>query len=156
MAKTEGSIKILSENRKARFNYHIEEVFEAGLVLRGPEIKSARAGHVNLEQSYVRPEGGEMFLLQAHFEPYRFDTTAAASVDSSRKRKLLLNKSEINKLTIAVERKGLTIVPLKLYLKRGLAKMEIALVKGKSAPDKRETVKKRESEREARRAMKNE
>jgi SsrA-binding protein len=154
VAKTEGAIKILSENRKARFNYHIEEVFEAGLVLKGPEIKSARAGHVNLEQSYVRPEVGEMFLLQAHFEPYRFDTSAASSLETSRKRKLLLNRSEINKLTIGVERKGLTIVPLKLYLKRGYAKMEIALVKGKAAPDKRETVKKRESEREARRAMK--
>lgn len=152
MAKPEGAFKVVCENRKARFNYEILETFEAGLVLTGPEIKSVRSGHVKLDQSYVRPEQDEMYLLQARIEPYRFDTQQA--LDASRKRKLLLKKGEIKKLSIAVERKGLTIIPLRMYLKRGFAKLEIALARGKDVGDKRQSIKKREADREAQRAMK--
>lgn len=152
MAKPEGAFKVVCENRKARFNYEILEVFEAGLVLTGPEIKSIRSGHVKLDQSYVRPEQDEMYLLQARIEPYQFDTQQA--LDASRKRKLLLKKGEIQKLSVAVERKGLTIIPLRMYLKRGFAKLEIALARGKDVGDKRQTIKKREADREAQRAMK--
>ena len=152
MTRIEAPIKIVCENRKARFSYQILEVVEAGIVLTGPEIKSVRAGHVNLDQSFVRPDGDQLFLVQAHIEPYRFDT--ALKVDAARKRKLLLHRRELDQLRAAIERKGLTIIPLKMYLKRGLAKLEIALARGKNLGDKRETVKKREADREARRAMK--
>jgi SsrA-binding protein len=145
-------IKIISENRKARFNYFIEETFEAGLVLTGGEIKSIRQGHVLIAESYVRPKSGELFVFQMAIEQYSFNT--AKEYDAQRPKKLLLSKREISRLIGSIERKGLTIVPTKIYLKNGFAKLEIALAKGKAAPDKRETVKKREGEREARRAIK--
>lgn len=152
MAKADGAHKVVCDNRKARFNYEIIEVFEAGLVLTGPEIKSVRAGHVKLEQSFVRPDGDELFLVQARIEPYKFDSQQL--LEATRKRKLLLNRRELDKLRAAVEKKGLTIVPLRMYLKRGFAKIEVALARGKNVGDKRETVKKREADREAHRAMK--
>jgi len=148
------SIKIISHNKKARFNYHLIEFFEAGVVLTGAEIKSIRAGSISLAESYVRPHRGELYLYQAHIAPY---THAAdnSSYDPVRPRKLLMHRREIEKLVGRVDTKGFTIVPVKIYLKRGYAKLEIALAKGKDAPDKRQTIKERESKRELARAIKN-
>ena len=146
------SFKLISENKKARFHYHIVEVFEAGLVIRGHEIKSIRQGGVSLAESFVRPEGSEIFIIGMHIRPYEHNPDK--SYDPVRKRKLLLHKREIHRLRGSVEKKGLTIVPLKLYLKRGFAKLEIAVAKGMAAPDKRQTVRERELDRDARRAMK--
>ncbi len=143
--------KVVCLNRKARFDYHILETFEAGIVLTGPEIKSIRQGGISLAESYISPSGDELFLIGAHIKPYSF--SAQSDYDPLRKRKLLLNRHEIDLLRTRVERKGLTIVPLQMHLKRGRAKLEIALAKGKAAPDKRDTIKRREGEREARRAM---
>ena len=144
--------KIISVNKKARFNYHIVETYEAGLVLTGPEIKSVRAGHISLGESYVRPERGDLYLINANITPYKF--SADPDYDPIRKRKLLLHKHEIEKLTGRVEQKGLTIVPLQIYLKRGLAKLEIALAKGKDAPDKKKDMIDKDKKLEASRAMK--
>ncbi len=155
MAKAEaqgGAIKIISENRKARFNYHIVESYEAGIVLTGAEIKSIRAGGISLQESYVRPQNGELLLLGAHIKPYSH--SANAEYDPVRPRKLLMHKGEIVKLQSKVEQKGLTIVPLKVYLKSGRAKIEIGLAKGKSAPDKREDIKGKEAKRDMARALK--
>lgn len=145
-------IKIITENRKARFNYEILETFEAGIVLTGAEIKSIRAGGVSLSEAYVRPFGDSVVLLGAHINPYSFSDQR--DYNPTRQRTLLLHAHEINKLRGRVEQKGLTIVPLKLYLKRGRAKVEIALARGKAAPDKRATIKAREGEREIARAIK--
>lgn len=150
--KKETGIKIISENKKARFHYHIIEAFEAGIAIQGYEIKSIRQGGVSIAESYVRPEGGEMFVMGMHINPYSFNPDA--SYNPERKRKLLLHKREILRLTSNVEKKGLTIVPLKIYLKHGIAKLEIALAKGKAAPDKRRVIQEREGNREALRAMK--
>lgn len=144
--------KLIIQNKKARFDYHILETFEAGLVLTGAEIKSVRMGEISIAESYIRPEKGEIFLLAAHIKPYSFN--ADKDYDPTRKRKLLMHKHEIEKLKGRVEQKGLTIVPLRMYLKRGRAKLEIALAKGKDAPDKRQSVKERESKRELARALK--
>jgi len=140
------AIKIICENRKARFNYFITETFEAGLVLTGSEIKSIRLGHVTIAEGFVRAQNGELFIRQISIEQYSFN--ANPEYDAARPRKLLLNKREIAKLITSVERKGLTLIPIKLYLKGGRAKLQIGLAKGKSAPDKRDTVKKREGERD--------
>jgi SsrA-binding protein len=144
--------KIIVSNRRARFDYFIEDTFEAGIVLKGPEIKSVRNGEVSLEQSYIRPKNGELFLINAHIKPYKF--TDDKSYDPVRPRKILLNRTEIDKLIRKLETQGKTIVPLSLYLKDGLAKLEIALAKGKTAPDKRSSIKERESKREIARSMK--
>jgi SsrA-binding protein len=152
MSQKDVGIKIINDNRKARFNYHILEVYEAGIVLTGPEIKSIRQGHVVLAESYIRPEGDEVFLLNAHIDPYAFNTDP--KYDPVRKRKLLLKRNEIDKLRGRVEAKGLTLVPLKIYLKRGLAKIEIALAKGKNAPDKRQSIRDRQVKREIARVIK--
>lgn len=138
-------------NKKARFHYHIIDRFEAGLVLSGPEIKSIRAGEVSLDQSYVAPYNGELYLVGAHIRPYKFN--ADPEYDPLRRRKLLMHKHEIHKLIGRVEQKGLTIVPLQLHLKRGFAKLEIALARGKDAPDKRETIREREAQREMSRVV---
>lgn len=144
-------IKILIQNRKARFNYHILESFEAGIVLQGWEIKSIRAGQANINEGYIRPQNGELFLIGCHVSPYKF--TKDKAVDPLRVRKLLLHKAEIEKLSGRVREKGLTIIPLKLYLKAGRAKLEIGLAQGKDAPDKREKAKEREGQREIERAF---
>ena len=149
---TEGGLKIISKNRKARFNYHIVEALEAGIVLTGAEIKSIRSNGITLDESYIRPEQNEFYLINAYIKPYAF--SAGQEIDPLRKRKLLLHKREVDKLRGRVEQKGLTLVPLSLYLKRGLAKLEIALAKGKDAPDKRRSIKDRESKREMERALK--
>ncbi|HCU05906.1 MAG TPA: SsrA-binding protein [Coxiellaceae bacterium] len=140
-------------NKKAQHDYFIEERFEAGLVLEGWEVKSLRAGKVQLRDSYVILKGGEAWLIGCHISPL---LTASTHIhpDPIRTRKLLLNQSELDKLYGGVERKGFTLVPLKLYWKKGRAKCEIALVKGKKEYDKRETLKDRDWDREKERMMK--
>jgi SsrA-binding protein len=149
-AKDDG-IKIVAQNRRAAHDYFLEDRFEAGLVLLGTEIKSIRAGHVNLKEAYVRTEGREVFLLNAHISTY--DPAARQNHEPLRTRKLLLHKKEIAKLADKVRQKGYTIVPLKLYLSKGRAKVEIALAKGKRLYDKRETIAKREVQREIERVL---
>lgn len=144
--QNESARKIIAVNKKARFQYHIVEKFEAGIVLLGSEIKSVREGEITINESYIRPQGTELVLLNAHIKEYAF--SRHEQIDPLRPRKLLMHKAEIDKLRGRVEQKGLTIVPLSVYLSRGRAKLEIALVKGKEAPDKRETIKEREAERE--------
>ena len=144
--------KVVVVNKKARFEYEILDVFEAGLVLTGNEIKSIRTGEISLAEAYVRPQAEELLLIGANIKEYKH--SSAAEYDPVRKRKLLLHKREIRKLSAKVEQKGLTIVPLRVYLKGGKAKLEIALARGKAAPDKRRTVMDREMRREAQRAMK--
>ncbi|MBX7139353.1 MAG: SsrA-binding protein SmpB [Oligoflexia bacterium] len=148
------AVKVICLNRKARHNYHIIETFEAGLVLDGGEIKSIRLGQITLDQSYIAPYGGELFLVGAHIKPYSFSSDK--EIDPTRKRKLLLHKHEMDKLIGRVEQKGFTLIPLQIHLRRGRAKVELALAKGKDAPDKRADIKDREKRREAERAMKRE
>jgi SsrA-binding protein len=147
----ESGEKLIVQNKRARFDFHIIETFEAGIVLTGSEIKSIRLGEVSIAESYIRPEQGEIFLLAAHIKPYAFNSNK--DDEAARKRKLLMHKHEIEKLRGNVEQKGLTIIPLRMYFKRGRAKLEIALAKGKDAPDKRQTTKDRESQREIARAV---
>lgn len=149
---TEGGKKIIAQNKKARYDYHIVENFEAGLVLTGAEIKSIKAGHIELTGSYVRPIGDELFLISCQIKPYSHMTDP--EYNPTRDRKLLLNRHEIDKLRSRVEKKGLTIVPLSVYLKDGRAKLEIALAQGKAAPDKRASIKDRELKRKAAQVMK--
>ena len=146
------AIKIVAQNRKARFNYHIGETFEAGIVLTGTEVKSLRAGKAAIAESYADARGGEIWLVNANIPEYlqggRFNHPP------KRMRKLLLHRRQINKLAGAVEREGMTLVPLKLYFNdKGRAKVELALARGKKLHDKRETEKKRTWEREKGRLM---
>ncbi|MBI5299699.1 MAG: SsrA-binding protein SmpB [Deltaproteobacteria bacterium] len=145
-------IKIIAENRKARFHYHFLETFEAGLVLQGSEVKSLREGKANLGDAYAIIQNGEVFLLKCHISPYA--PAANLNHEPLRTRKLLLNRREIDKLIGGLEEKGLTLVPTKLYFKEGRAKVELALAKGKQLFDKRESLKKKESRRSISRAMK--
>ena len=145
-------IKVIAVNKRARFDYHIIETFEAGMVLTGAEIKSIRAGGISIAESYVSPARGEVYLLGANITPYSH--SGATEYDPIRKRKLLLHGHEIAKLQTRVEEKGYTVVPLRVYLKNGRAKIEIALAKGKDAPDKRQSIKEKEGKREVDRAMK--
>lgn len=149
----ESGVKVLIVNKKARFNYHLLETFEAGIVLTGNEIKAVRAGQINLSEAYIRPDAGELFLIGAHITEYSH--SSEKSYNPTRTRKLLMHKKEIMKLQGRVNEKGLTVVPVKIYLKRGRAKLEIALAKGKDAPDKRQTIKEREHKKQAERAIKN-
>jgi SsrA-binding protein len=151
-AKTERKIKIVADNRKARFNYEIGEVFEAGIMLTGSEVKSLRTGKATIAESYADARGGEIWLINSNIPEYlqarRFNH------EPKRRRKLLLHKSQVNKLAGAVEREGMTLVPLRLYFnERGRAKLEIALGRGKKLHDKRETLKKRSWDRERGRLM---
>ena len=132
-------VKVVAANRKARFDYHILDSFEAGLVLTGAEIKSIRTGEITINEAYVKP-------LNAYIKPY--EHSGDKEYDPRRPRKLLMHKREIDKLVFELEAKGTTIVPLQLYLKNGRAKLEIAVGKGKAAPDKRQNIKKREADRE--------
>ena len=143
--------KTICVNRKAYHDYHIEDTFEAGLVLTGTEIKSIRQGKVSLRDAYARPEDGELWLVGAHIA--RYQQGGRYNHEPTRPRKLLLHKDEIRRLSAAVERKGLTLVPLRLYLKRGIAKVELALVRGKKLYDKRQVIMEREVERELARRM---
>jgi len=145
-------IKTISTNRKAYRNYHVQDSLEAGIALTGTEIKSIRDGRVNLADAYVRPESGELWLLNTHIA--RYDAGSYMSHEPTRPRKLLLHRKEIDTLSSQVAEKGLTLVPLRIYLKDDLAKVEVALAKGKKLYDKRETIMRREVEREMGRAMK--
>jgi SsrA-binding protein len=139
---------LVADNRKARFNYEIGESVEAGIALQGSEVKSLREGKANIAESYVSPEGGEIWLINAHIPEYR-QAGPFNNHEPRRPRKLLLHSNEVGRLIGSVDREGMTIVPLKLYFnRRGLAKVEIALAKGKKLVDKRETEKKRDWERE--------
>jgi SsrA-binding protein len=145
------AVKLVTTNKKARFDYHILETFEAGLVLTGAEIKSIRAGEITVNEAYVRPQGGELFLLNAYIKPYAHN--GDREYDPLRPRKLLMHRREIAKLIRELETAGTTIVPLDIHLKNGRAKIEIALGKGKAAPDKRQDIKKREAARDVAREM---
>jgi len=147
------AIKTVATNRKAYHNYLIVgDRVEAGIVLTGTEIKSVRAGRVSLGDAYVRPEAGELWLLNAHIA--RYEASSYLSHEPKRPRKLLLHSKQINTLTSKVLEKGLTLVPLKLYIKDNIAKVEVALARGKKLYDKRESIIRRETEREMERAIK--
>jgi len=139
-------IKVVATNRKAKHEYFLLETYEAGLVLRGSEIKSIRAGQVSIGQAYVSIEGNEAWLVNSHIAPY--DVASRFNHDPLRVRKLLLHTKEIRKLSDKVHQKGATIIPLRIYLKDGKAKVEIALAKGKKHYDKREDIAKRDAQRE--------
>jgi SsrA-binding protein len=137
-------------NRKARHDYQIIESFEAGIALKGPEVKSLRLGKASLQDSFARVENGEVFLYNMHVTPYSF--THHMDLSPTRTRKLLMHRAQINKLEGRVQEKGLTLVPLEIYFnKEGIIKVHLAVAKGKLAPDKRADLKKRDLEREARR-----
>jgi len=146
------AIKTVATNRKAYHNYVIGDRVEAGIVLTGTEIKSIRAGRVSLSDAYVRPEAGELWLLNAHIA--RYEAGSYLSHEPKRPRKLLLHGKQIDTLTSKVLEKGFTLVPLKLYIKDNIAKVEVALAKGKKLYDKRESIIRRETEREMARALK--
>lgn len=145
------SIKVLAKNRKASHDYFILDKFEAGLVLRGSEIKSIRAGHISLKEAYIKTDGYEAWLVNAHIAPY--DPASLQNHAPRRERKLLLNRKEIDKLWDNVRQKGLTVIPLMVYLKNGRAKIEIALAKGKRNYDKRQILAKKDAQREIQRAL---
>jgi len=143
----------IADNKKALFNYHIEERFEAGMVLEGWEVKALRMGKVQLTDGYVVVRGGELFLIGCQINPLHTASTHV-NPDNVRTKKLLLNKDEIRRLIAKVEQKGFTLVPLNLHWKNGKVKCEMALAKGKAEHDKRDTIKDREGQREVQRAMK--
>jgi SsrA-binding protein len=149
MAKSSGVITV---NRKAYHDYHIQETIEAGIVLKGSEIKSVRQGKVNLSDSYAKPEKGELWLHNSHIASY--DAASYNTHEPVRPRKLLLHRKEIDILAGKVMQKSLTLVPLRLYIKHGVAKVELGVAKGKKVYDKRETIARRDAEREVERAMK--
>ncbi len=145
--------KLVAENRKARHEYELYDRFEAGIELKGTEIKSIRAGKVQMKDSYISFKNEEAFIKGMHISPYEFGNRF--NHDETRDRKLLLHKNEIRKLEQNARLKGYTVVPVKMYISKGLAKLEIALAKGKNLHDKRETEKKRDAQREISRALKN-
>ena len=148
--KTDGP-RVLATNRSARHEYHLLQQFEAGIVLCGTEVKSARLGKVNLKDAYARIVGGEVFLHNCHISPY--EQGNRENHEPMRPRKLLLHAAEIRKLTREILKTSLTLVPTRMYLKNGRIKVEIALARGKKVHDKRESIKKREMDREASRAL---
>lgn len=147
-----GHKKIIAENRKARHDYHIEDTYEAGLVLLGTEVKALRTGKANLRDAYARIKNGEVFVHQMHIGPYAF--SYYDNHEPLRKRKLLLHKREIKKLTGKVNEKGFSLIPLTLYFKDGKVKVNLALARGKRQYDKRQTIRKRDQQRELDRARK--
>lgn len=144
--------RLVADNRKARHDYHLLETFEAGVVLLGTEVKAIREGRVNLRDSYARVENGEVFVYGMNISPYSH--RGYAEHDPTRRRKLLLHRVEIRKLIGKTVEKGLTLVPVQLYFKEGRLKVAIALARGKQEHDKRETIRRRETERETRAAIK--
>ena len=146
------AIKTVATNRKAYHNYFIQDRIEAGIALTGSEIKSIRLGRVSLGDAYVRPEGEELWLVNAHIA--RYEASSYLSHEPKRPRKLLLHRKQIDNLTSQVLQRGFTLVPLKLYIKDSIAKVEVALAKGKKLYDKRESITRRETEREIRRTIK--
>ncbi|HSG46210.1 MAG TPA: SsrA-binding protein SmpB [Longimicrobiales bacterium] len=147
----ENARHVVASNRKARHEYEILETYEAGLVLKGPEVKSIRDGKVAFQDAYATVDGGEVWLHSLHISPY--EQANRFNEDPLRTRKLLLNRSEIRKLIGKVEEKGLTLIPLEIYFVRGRAKVTVALARGRKLHDKREKLKRQTQEREARRAM---
>jgi len=145
------NIKVVATNRKAKFEYFLIETFEAGVSLQGSEIKSIRAGQVSLSEAFVQTDGKEAWLRDAHIAPY--EPANRFNHDPVRPRRLLLHKKEIRQLWDAVRQKGMTIIPTRVYLKDGRAKVEIALARGKKSYDKRETIAKRDRERDSAREM---
>jgi SsrA-binding protein len=143
------NVKVVATNRKAGFEYFLMERFEAGLSLQGSEIKSIRAGQISLAEAYIRVENGEAWLIEAHIAPYV--QANRMNHDPKRPRRLLLHKKEIREMWNAVRQKGVTIVPIRVYLKEGRAKLEIAIAKGKQLHDKRNAIAQRDQERELRR-----
>jgi SsrA-binding protein len=146
------AIKTIVTNRKVFHNYHVGDSMEAGIALTGSEIKSVRSGRVSLGDAYVRPERGELWLMNAHIA--RYEASSYMGHEPKRPRKLLLHRKEIDNLTGKVSEKGLTLVPTRLYIKGHIAKVEIALAKGKKLYDKRESISRRETERELARLTK--
>lgn len=150
MSKDDGR-KVVARNRKARHEFDILETVEAGMELKGPEVKSIRAGHVAFQDAFARVDRGEMWLHNLHISPY--EQANRENTDPVRARRLLLNKKEIRKLGAQVDEKGLTLVPLDIYFSRGYAKLTLGVAKGRKLHDKREELKRRVQEREAQRAM---
>jgi SsrA-binding protein len=145
----EAEKKVVASHRRARYDYEILDSFEAGLVLRGPEVKSLRAGRANLADAYAVLRRGEVFLVNAHISPYA--QASRENPDPRRERKLLLHRAEIARLQGRVEERGLTLVPLEIYFAKGRAKVRLALARGKRRYDKREAIRRREDERELQR-----
>jgi SsrA-binding protein len=152
MAEKESSVKVVATNRRARHEYSIEETYEAGIVLTGTEIQSVRQGRVSLADAYAEVRNGEVFMVNAHIAEYDFGNRF--NHDPRRPRKLLLNKKEIRRLDSRVREQGYTIVPLRMYIVRGYAKVEIGLAKGKKLWDKRRDIAERQARREMERAAK--
>jgi SsrA-binding protein len=142
----------IANNRRARHEYHVEETFEAGMVLTGTEIKSIRGGRVNLQDAYAKFENGEVWLFNMHVSPY--EQGNRNNVDPVRPRKLLLKRSELHRLFGKLQTSGLTLVPLSIYVRRGFAKLELALARGKKLYDKRQALEEREARREVERELK--
>ncbi|MGO4988698.1 MAG: SsrA-binding protein SmpB [Gallicola sp.] len=150
MSKNNGR-KIIANNKKARHEYFLEEIIEAGIVLKGTEVKSIRQGKVSVKEAFCHIENGELFIDNMHISPYKEGNQF--NVDPIRRRKLLVHKKQIHKLIGQTKEKGYTIVPVQIYLSKGKVKVEIALAKGKKLYDKRESIAKRDSERRMRQAM---
>lgn len=146
-----GGKKIVAQNRRARHEYDIEDTFEAGLVLTGTEIKSIRAGHVQLQDAYARIQEGEAWLHNMHVAPY--EQGGLNNVETNRPRKLLLHRREINRLIGKVEEKGLALIPLSIYLRNGFAKVDVAIARGRKLYDKRQAIADRDARRDQQRAM---
>ncbi|NJN75360.1 MAG: SsrA-binding protein SmpB [Synechococcaceae cyanobacterium RL_1_2] len=153
MATPSKGVKIITDNRQARFLYTILETYEAGIQLVGTEVKSLREGKANIQDGYILVKNGEAWLINAHISPYQ-QSSQYFNHEPRRTRKLLMKKQEINKLIGQVERKGLTIVPLKMYFKNSWVKVLIGLAQGKKIHDKRQTIKERDNKREMARLMK--
>ena len=152
--KSQNEYSVIADNRKATFQYEIEDTFEAGIVLTGSEIKSIRQNKVNIRESYASAENGEIFLINCNIP--RYQNSITTNYNPKRVRKLLLNKKEINKLFAATQKKGMTLIPTKMYFnKKGLAKIRIAIGKGRKIHDKREVKKTRDWERQKARLLKN-
>lgn len=151
MSKAKTGVKTVAQNRKARHDYHIEDVYEAGIALTGTEIKSVRAARVQLKDSFARVQNGELLLYNMHISPY--EQGNRFNHEPERTRKLLMRRLEILKLHGLIREKGYSLVPLSIYLKNGWAKVELALVKGKKNYDKREDLKKKDAAREVERAL---
>jgi SsrA-binding protein len=152
--KTERELanRVITDNRKARHDYHVLETWETGVVLLGTEVKAIREGRVNLRDSYARVDNGEVWMMNVHISPYSHRGSAEHA--ELRQRKLLMHAHEIRKLVGQTKEKGLTLVPLEMYFKKGRVKVLLALAKGKQAHDKRETLRRRETDRETRAAVK--
>ncbi len=152
MAKPDQSEQPIADNRKAQYDFHVLDTFETGIVLLGTEVKGIREGRANLRDSFARVEAGEIWLYNVHINPYSH--RGYADHEPRRRRKLLLHREEIRKLIGKVTEKGLTLVPLRLYFQKGRVKVSLALARGKQVHDKRETIRRREVDRETRAAVK--